>query len=79
MEEIITKLREKHDVKAEMHAKKWKLIFTIEREQDDAEKASEMMAEFCKVQVELLKMPGDNEQIAIKFNRLAGSAWYFYE
>ena len=79
MEEIITKLREKHDVKADLHAKKWKLTFTRTREQDEQEKLSEMPTESCKVQVQLLKLPGDSEQIAIQFTRLAGSAWYFYE
>ena len=55
---IISKLSEK-DIIPDLHAKKWKLTYTRTRELDDAEKQSEVQPDFCKVQVQLLKVPGE--------------------
>ncbi len=79
MKLIQAKLGEK-DVKPELHPKKWKLTYVKTRESEDTtETPSEAQPDFCKVQVHLLKVPGDTHQIAVEFSRLAGSAWYFHE
>lgn len=75
---IILKLGEK-DIVPELHAKKWKLTYTKTRELDEAEKQIEVQPDFCKVQVQLLRVPGETQSIAVEFTRLAGSAWYFHE
>ena len=79
------------NVVPQLHAKKWKLTYTILSELDDAAKEKnkkikldnaskerEIKPEGCLVQVNILNIDGEATK-AIEFNKLSGSARFFYE
>ncbi len=63
----------------EVHDKKWKVKFTIEKEDIEEEGLKEIKPDTCEVQVELLKMPLEEDPLAIKFTRVSGSIILFLD
>ena len=72
-------LKESKDVIAEVSETQWQVNFNIERELDDEEIENGVKADSCDIRVELLKMPSEEDPIAVKFTLVKGSLKYFKE
>ncbi len=76
---LVEYLKESKDVIAEVSETQWQVTFTIESELDDQEKQKGVKADSCDIRVDLLKMPQDQDPIAVKFTLVNGSLKYFKE
>ncbi len=72
-------LKESKDVIAKVSETQWQVSFTVERELDDEEIKEGANADSCDIRVDLLKMPKEQDPIAVKFTLVNGSLWYFKE